>query len=61
VAKVKRDYKAEYARRIAGGARKGITHSETGGHRKLKEAALPAKRPPRRETSLPAAAEAARG
>jgi hypothetical protein len=70
VAKVERDYKAQHARRIAGGAAKGRGHSKPG------EAALSAKRPPKRiedeqlqrassvlgrETSLPAAAEAARG
>jgi hypothetical protein len=46
VAKVKRDYKGEYVRRIAGGAAKGIARSQAGGHPKRREAALSAKRPP---------------
>jgi hypothetical protein len=58
VAKVKRDYKAEFARRVADGAAKGVTRRQAGGHPKPREAALSAKR---RERSLGAAAEAVRG
>jgi hypothetical protein len=76
LAKVKRDYKAEYPRRITRGAAKGITRSQARGHPTPREAALSAKRPLRpiederlqlalrvlrRDRSLPAAAEAARG
>jgi hypothetical protein len=76
VAKVKRDYKGEYARRIAGGAPKGIARSQAGGRPKPREAALSAKRPPQPiehgrlqctfgavggEWSLGAAAEVVRG
>jgi hypothetical protein len=61
VAKVKGDYRAAYARQIAGGAAKGINRRQAGGHLKPREAALSAKRPLRRERSLIAAAEAARG
>jgi hypothetical protein len=58
VATVKRDYRAEYARRIAGGAAKGIARSQAGGHPKPRDAAHSAKR---RERSLRATAEAVRG
>ena len=47
VAKVERDHKAEYGRRIARGAAKGITRSQARGHPKPTEAATSLKRPPR--------------
>jgi hypothetical protein len=75
VAKVKRDYKAEYARRIARGAAKDITRSQARGHPKPTEAIVGARRPARpiedqrlqlafkvlrQEKSLSAAARAAK-
>lgn len=73
--KAKRDYKSEYARRIASGAAKGISRSQARGHPKPKEAAVSSKRPSkpiadnrlqlafkvlRQEKSLSAAAKAAK-
>ena len=70
-----RDYKAEYVRRTARGAAKGISRSQARGHPKPTEAALSSKRPPRpiednrlqlafkvlrQEKSLTAAAKAAK-
>ena len=70
-----RNYKAEYAHRIARGAAKGISRSQARGHPKPNEAAVSIKRPPkpiedqrlqlafrvlRREQSLSAAAHAAK-
>jgi len=70
-----RDYKAEYARRIARGAAKGISRSQARGHPKPSEAAIASRRPPRpiedgrlqlalkvlrQEKSLSAAARAAK-
>ena len=70
-----RDYKAEYARRIARGAAKGISRSQARGHPKPKELSASSKRPPkpiedqrlqlafrvlRQEKSLTAAAKAAK-
>jgi hypothetical protein len=43
VAKVKRDYKAEYARRIARGSVQGISRSQARGHPKAAEAVTGAK------------------
>ncbi len=43
----RRDYRAEYARRIARGTAKGISRSQARGHPKPKEAAVSLKRPPR--------------
>jgi hypothetical protein len=43
VAKVKRDYKAEYARRIARGSVQGISRSQARGHPKAAEAVIGAK------------------
>jgi hypothetical protein len=71
----KRDYRAEYARRIARGTAKGISRSQARGHPKPTEAAISTKRPPkaiedqrvqlalkvlRQEKSLAAAARAAK-
>jgi hypothetical protein len=42
-----RDYAAEYARRIARAATKGLTRSQARGHPRLGEAAVSAKRPPK--------------
>jgi hypothetical protein len=61
VAKVKRDCKAEYVRRIARCAPRGIARSQAGRPPKPRKAALSAKRPTRWERSLQAATEAARG
>ncbi|MGO9682250.1 MAG: hypothetical protein ACLPTZ_06595 [Beijerinckiaceae bacterium] len=73
--KGRRDYRAEYARRIAHGAAKGISRSQARGHPKPKESSVSSKRPPRRieddrlqlalkvlrqEKSLSAAAKAAK-
>jgi hypothetical protein len=70
-----RNYKAEYARRIARGTAKGISRSQARGHPKPTETAVSSKRPPktieddrlqlafkvlRREKSLTAAARAAK-
>ena len=70
-----RNYKAEYARRIARGTAKGISRSQARGHPKPSEAAVTSKRPPRpiederlqlafkvlrQEKSLSAAARAAK-
>ena len=70
-----RDYKAEYARRIARGAARGISRSQARGHPKPKELSVSSKRPPkpiedqrlqlafkvlRQEKSLSAAAKAAK-
>ena len=41
----KRDYRAEYARRIARGTAKGISRSQARGHPKPKEAAVIIKAP----------------
>jgi hypothetical protein len=75
VPKAKRDYRAEYARRIARAATKRISRSQARGHPKPTEAALSSKRPPRpieddrlqvafkvlrQEKSLTAAARAAK-
>ncbi len=75
MAKVKRDYKAEYARRIAHGAAKGVSRSQARGHPKPKEAGVSPRRSPkpiedgrlqlafkvlRQERSLSAAAKAAK-
>jgi hypothetical protein len=74
--KAKRDYRAEYARRIASGAAKGISRSQARGHPKPREAGVWLKRPSRpiederlqlafralgRKSSLRAAPKAARG
>jgi hypothetical protein len=71
----RRDYKAEYARRIASGAAKGLSRSRARGHPKPKELSVSSKRPPRpieddrlqlafkvlrQEKSLTAAAKAAK-
>src|SRR5271170_3616648 len=71
----RRDYKAEYARRIAHGTAKGISRSQSRGHPKPTEAAVSSKRPTkpiedqrlqlafkvlRQEKSLTAAARAAK-
>jgi hypothetical protein len=73
--RVKRDYRAEYRRRIARGASKGISRSQARGHPKPTEAAVSSRRPPkpieddrlqlafkvlRQEKSLTAAARAAK-
>lgn len=70
-----RNYKAEYARRIAHGTAKGISRSQARGHPKPKELSVSSKRPPkpiedqrlqlafkvlRQEKSLTAAAKAAK-
>jgi hypothetical protein len=70
-----RNYQAEYARRVARGAAKGISRSQARGHPKPTEAAVSSKRPPppiaddrlqlafrvlRQEKSLSAAAKAAK-
>ena len=70
-----RDYRAEYRRRIAAVAAKGISRSQARGHPKPTEAAIASKRPPRpiaddrlqlafrvlrQEKSLSAAAKAAK-
>jgi hypothetical protein len=70
-----RDYKAEYRRRIARSAAKGISRSQARGHPKPSETAISSKRPPRpieddrlqlafrvlrQEKSLSAAARAAK-
>jgi hypothetical protein len=75
VPKRKRDYRAEYARRIASGAAKGISRSQARGHPKPKESTASSRRPPRpiederlqialrvlrQEKSLNAAAKAAK-
>ena len=75
MAKFNRDYKAEYASRIARGAAKGVSRSQARGHPKPKEAPVSAKRSPkpiedgrlqiafkvlRQERSLSAAARAAK-
>jgi hypothetical protein len=75
MAKSKRDYRAEYRRRIAQGAAKGVSRSQARGHPKPTEAAFSSKRPPkpiesdrlqlafrvlRQEKSLTAAARAAK-
>jgi hypothetical protein len=75
MSKGKRDYRAEYRRRIASGAAKGISRSQARGHPKPSEAAARSKRPPRpieddrlqlalkvlrQEKSLSAAAKAAK-
>jgi hypothetical protein len=75
MAKNKRDYRAEYHRRIARGAAKGITRSQARGHPKPREAGVSSKRPSRpieddrlqlafkvlrQENSLTAAARAAK-
>jgi hypothetical protein len=44
---VKRNYKAEYARRVARGAAQGISRSQARGHPKPSEAAVASKRPSR--------------
>jgi hypothetical protein len=71
----KRDYRAEYARRIALGTVRGVSRSQARGHPKPAEAAVSSRRPPKRiaddrlqlalkvlrqEKSLAAAARAAR-
>lgn len=73
--KAKRDYGAEYRRRIASGAAKGVSRSQARGHPKPSEAAVSSKRPLkpiedqrlqlafkvlRQEKSLSAAAKAAK-
>jgi hypothetical protein len=75
MAKAKRDYRAEYQRRIARGAAKGISRSQARGHPKPTEAAVSIKHPPkpiesdrlqlafkvlRQQKSLTAAARAAK-
>jgi hypothetical protein len=75
VTKARRNYVAEYARRIARGAAKGVSRSQARGHPKPKEAAVSPKRSPkpiederlqlafkvlRQEKSLSAAARAAK-
>jgi hypothetical protein len=75
MSKGKRDYRAEYRRRIATGAAKGFSRSRARGHPKPKEAAVSSKRPARpiddkrlrlafkvlrQEKSLTAAARAAK-
>jgi hypothetical protein len=73
--KGKRDYRAEYRRRIAHGTAKGISRSQSRGHPKPTEATVSSKRPTkpiedprlqlafkvlRQEKSLTAAAKAAK-
>ena len=75
MSKGKRDYRAEYRRRVARGAAKGISRSQARGHPKPKELSVSSKRPPkpiedqrlqlalkvlRQEKSLSAAAKAAK-
>ena len=75
MSKGKRDYRAEYRRRIASGAALGISRSQARGHPKPREAAVAPRRPPkpieddrlqlafkvlRQEKSLTAAARAAK-
>jgi hypothetical protein len=75
VTEAKRDYRAEYRRRIASGAAKGVSRSQARGHPKPSEAAIASKRTPRpieddrlqlafkvlrQEKSLTAAARAAK-
>jgi hypothetical protein len=75
MSKGKRDYRAEYRRRVAGGLAKGISRSQARGHPKPRETAVSSKRPPRaieddrlqvafkvlrQEKSLSAAARAAK-
>jgi hypothetical protein len=45
--KSRRDYRAEYRRRIASAAAKGISRSQVRGHPKSTEVAIASKRPPR--------------
>src|SRR5271165_222847 len=47
MSKAKRDYRAEYRRRIADGAAKGISRSQARGHPKPTEAAIAFRRPAR--------------
>jgi hypothetical protein len=73
--KSRRDYRAEYRRRVASAATKGISRSQARGHPKPKELSVSSKRPPkpiederlqlafkvlRQEKSLSAAAKAAK-
>ena len=75
MARNKRDYRAEYRRRIASGAANGVSRSQARGHPRPKEAAVSSKRPSkpiederlqlafkvlRQEKSLSAAAKAAK-
>ncbi len=75
MSKRKRDFKAEYARRVASGTAKGISRSQARGHPKPKELSVSSRRPPRpieddrlqlalkvlrQEKSLSAAAKAAK-
>src|SRR5271166_5860693 len=75
MAKTRRTYRAEYARRMARGAAKGLSRSQARGHPKPKEAGVSSRRAPRpieddrlqlalrvlrQEKSLSAAAKAAK-